>query len=641
MDRKVIPVAANWQELLSTPVQFNRPAPQQKKKSFWLDQLSTLGGIGGGILGSAVAPIVGTAGGAGAGSALGEAIENLITGDSMTKNLAKEGALGAVFGAGPLKLLKGAGAGAKALATGADDVVGAASKAALTPLRRSAGKAITGAADNLAIKQFRLTPTQLTNFQKKFGEDAGQVIRKYGFQSVDDIATKGIEPIQQQFDEAITGIAGVTKESLKKNLTKRIGTLSKAGPSDTKAIGAQLKKEANDLLKPFGDVIDAKELNVIRRQFDDLVNYTERASNPARYGVNKRMADAIRETLQQADQTGGLKGLGRELNKLRQLADAASRQGNLGRGSLPLGLNNLMGGGVGGIAGGPGGALGGVLTAQAINSPTGRRALMSGAEKIGGRLAKSGSTSQTPLGIAGRVGAAGMLGGVDQSLPNNNANISANPTTSDPMMNPAIMDESYNETPSQASTSPFAPENIESNIQAIVASGGKMTDVMEYIKVAEAINKLTGGNSASNLSQSSKNALASSDNAINTVDQLEQLFTSAGSGSGRLGGTIKGWAANAGFDEDAKIYTSLANASVTQIAKALAGSGAGTVSDMDAKVIMAALPTLRDTPAEARAKFAALKQRLENAKNNSLIYGGGTTPEQPASLEDALMQYTQ
>lgn len=629
-----------------------QPVQQKKKKNFWLDQISTAGGILGGIGGSFIAPIAGTAGGAAAGSALGEAIEKMIDPSSTDwGNVAQEGIIGGIMGAGPIKLLKGAGAGAKALATGADDVVGVASKAALTPLRQKAGQATLGAADNLAVKSFRLTPTQLTKFQGKFGEDAGQVIRKYGFQSADDITTKGIEPLQQQFDDAITGITGVTKDSLRTNLMKRVNKLSTAGPSDTKAVGGQLKKEADNLLKGYGDVIDAKELNLIRRQFDDLVNYTEKAANPARYGVNKRMADGIRETLQQADQTGNLKNVGRELNKLRQLSDIASRQGNLGRGSLPLNLPTLLGGAAGGAAFGPAG-IGTAGAVAAVNSNTGRRLAMSGAEKLGGKLAAT-KGGQSALGIAGRIGATGMLGGAGasgsqedamldpQSLENSASNPNANPNSMAPM-SASMMGEQYQT--QQDLSSPFAPQNVQANVGSILQQGGDFKDVKEYLSLVDAITKIQGAGNASpygDLSQSSRNSLASADNAINTVSQLEQLFTNAGSGSGRIGGSIKGLAARAGFDEDAKIYDSLANASVTQIAKALAGSGAGTVSDMDAKVIMAALPTLRDTPAEARAKFAALKQRLDTAKQNSMVYGGGSGQPESSSLEDAMLQYQQ
>ena len=67
-----------------------------------------------------------------------------------------------------------------------------------------------------------------------------------------------------------------------------------------------------------------------------------------------------------------------------------------------------------------------------------------------------------------------------------------------------------------------------------------------------------------------------------------------------------------------------------------AGAGGGTVSDADARVIIQALPTLQDSPEEAAVKFAALRQRLQNAKGNTLLYGQGGT-SQP-SLEETLMQ---
>lgn len=461
-------------DLGDSPMPTRRQAPQKKKKNFWLDQISTGTGIAGGILGSFVAPVAGTAVGAGAGSALGAAIENMITGDSLGKDVAKEGALGAVFGAGPIKLAKGG----LALARGAG--MAGASQAALTPLRQKAGQALIGTADDLAIKQFRLTPTQLKNFQSKFKEDAGTTIRKYGFQNADDISTKGIQPLQEQFDAAITSIPGVVKTDLQKNLISKINKLSNAGPSDTQAIGGQLKKEASSLLKKYGDVIDPQELNLIRRQFDDLVNYTEKAANPARYGVNKRMADAIRETLQKADPTGQLKATGRELQKLRQLEENALKQGQLGRGSLPLNLPNLLGATVGGGAGGLPGALVGGATTQLANSNAGRRAAMRGVQNLGNRLTNAGekAAGQSARGIATRLGTAGVAtglygqGGQSPSLEDallnyssegNNIATNAMPTNTAMMPSSANMDAQYQNM--GAESSPYSRENLMMDIQ--------------------------------------------------------------------------------------------------------------------------------------------------------------------------------
>lgn len=609
-----------------------QPVQQKKKKNFWLDQISTAGGILGGIGGSFIAPIAGTAGGAAAGSALGEAIEKMIDPSSTDwGNVAQEGIIGGIMGAGPIKLLKGAGAGAKALATGADDVVGVASKAALTPLRQKAGQATLGAADNLAVKSFRLTPTQLTKFQGKFGEDAGQVIRKYGFQSADDITTKGIEPLQQQFDDAITGITGVTKDSLRTNLMKRVNKLSTAGPSDTKAVGGQLKKEADNLLKGYGDVIDAKELNLIRRQFDDLVNYTEKAANPARYGVNKRMADGIRETLQQADQTGNLKNVGRELNKLRQLSDIASRQGNLGRGSLPLNLPTLLGGAAGGAAFGPAG-IGTAGAVAAVNSNTGRRLAMSGAEKLGGKLAAT-KGGQSALGIAGRIGATGMLGGAGasgsqedtmldpQSLENSASNPNANPNSMAPM-SASMMGEQYQT--QQDLSSPFAPQNLESAIMQIMQQGGDMGDVSKFLTVAKTMQELTGGNQAQAkpLSQGQQERA----DLIKALDNTEGIMSTGSINYGPIGSRVEGVKSmfNAA-DPETLAFKNTVSGLRAAITKARAGA---SLTPGELKMLAQYTPSDTDSEQVVRSKLAQLRG----------LYGYQAPTGGGSSLEDAIMQ---
>lgn len=665
-----------------------RQQAPKKKKDFWTDQISTGTGIGGALggaatgaaigsvvpgLGTAIGGLIGGIAGGALGSGAGELGENFITGEEdKFKNVGQEALLGGVFSAPPVRLAKGLITGGRALAQGGGKEAAKLSlEEALTSpgVLGRAGSKLAGTADNLAIKQFRLTPSQLTNFQKKFGEDAGQTIRRYKFTNAEDISRKGIEPLQQRFDDAIKAIPGVTKESLKSTFDKKIGSLAKSASTDNRRMGSALKKEANSILERYGDVIDAQELTKIRREFDSLVNYSQSVANPARYGVNKRTADAIRETLQKADPTGNLKSVGLEINKLRQLADDVERQGNVGRGNLPLGITSLLGANTGGFAaGGPMGALGGVAAATAVNSNAGRRAALAGAEKLSSSANNLGRSvnSMSPKAMTTRLGTVGAVtGSLNQanqpstledalanqlSLPNSLGASSAAATTTNPMMN-SNMDSSYQNNgemssvpglfsspsgnsdswspndPTAQNPSPYSRDNLLYDINRDPANADK------YIAYYQSLQEVFAPQ-GSDFSQSSKNALASSDNAINTIDQLEGLFNNAGGGSGRLGGTIQGFAADAGFDENAKVYNSLSQASVTQIAKALAGSGSGTVSDMDAKVIIAALPTLRDTPQEARAKFAALRQRLENARNNTMLYGAGAG----GGLEDALLQ---
>lgn len=199
------------------------------------------------------------------------------------------------------------------------------------------------------------------------------------------------------------------------------------------------------------------------------------------------------------------------------------------------------------------------------------------------------------------------------------------------------LDGGLTDTGATGTSNPFGTslEEVASQMKNALAAGdmkgyGVLGDLYDKISKYEQDSASNGGGA----SATTKGSLASSANAIGTIDQLEQLFTKAGGGAGRLGGTIQNLLANAGFDENAKVYNSLSQASVTQIAKALAGAGSGTVSDMDAKVIIAALPTISDTPDEARAKFEALRQRLSTAQQNAYSYGAGSS-----SLEDLLAGY--
>lgn len=606
------------------------------KKSFWTDQISTVGGIAGGILGAPLG-ILGAGGGAAIGSGLGEALENIMTGQRTMDNVGKEAAIAGAFGVGPIRAAKGLAGGAKALIQGSDDVLGVAGKAATTPLRQKAGKALVGRADDLAVKQFRLTPTQLKNFNQKFKEDAGTVIRRYGFQSADDIAAKGIEPLQQQFDSAIGAIPGVTKESLKKTLMGKIDKLAKAGPSDTKQIGAQLKKEADTILKEFGDVVDAKELNIIRRQFDDLVNYSEKIANPSRYGVNKRMADAIRETLQKADPSGSLKQTGHELQKLRQLADNVAKQGQLGRGSLPFGLG-LTPGAVFGSAGGPAGAVAGMASQAVANSKVARRLVAGGASKLGGKLASSGSNAVTPINQGVRGAAAGLISTLGNQAPQQpsledalmaqsfdensmNAENAMTPSTNMPN-NVQNMGEQY-QTEEGMSSGITRESALQAMLQDIQLNGGKNIDkIMAIYEFANPEPKESKG-----LNSTAAGTVTDLTNGIANIRQLGEKFSTSGANKPVVGEFLAGNP----FNNDARNLRADIARVKQVIGKALEG---GVLRKEDEAKYAKILPTLNDNDEQAQYKIQAIADDLER-KLYLYQQNVGT-----GSLEDALLQFS-
>ena len=477
----------NFSSYIPKPYGGAQQTTQKKKKNFWEDQISTGGSLGGalagGAAGTAILPGVGTLIGALLGGAAGgfggQVAENKITGEQdLFKDAGTEalwgGATALPFGAvGKLgkagfTVAKGLGsdasklaakdlvteAGVKTMSRGAvgklslSDALkdapakAAAERLALQPslLQKMGGK-LSGAADDLAIKQFRLTPSQLSSFKTKFGEDAGQTIRKYGFNSAEDVATKGIDPLQKQFGELVQGAGNISTDVLRKNFSDTVAKLAGANSSTNRAIGQQLQSEVEGILAKYGKEIPAGKLNDVRREFDSLVNYTNKAADPNKYGVNKRVADVLRKTLQNAEPSGQLKEVGQEISKLRQLSDNVAKQGELGRGSLPLSITGLLGAGAGGVAGGLPGALSTLALTNAVNSQGGRKVLMGAVDGVTKKL-----TSQAPKDIGqtlkqattriGGIGAAQTaMGGVMSQSPsdlNNMAETTPTITTSNP-----------------------------------------------------------------------------------------------------------------------------------------------------------------------------------------------------------------
>lgn len=617
------------------PPQAKVPKPEEKK-NFWLDQISTVGGILGGIGGSFIAPIAGTAGGAAAGSGLGEAIENIISGESATKNVVKEAALGGVFGAGPLKLLKGAGAGVKALATGADDVAGAASRAAMTPLRQQLGNRSLSAADRAITKQFKFSPSQLTNFSKRHGEDPTTLIKRYGINSADDVTVKAIEPLQSAFDDVVTKIPTISSQALSSSLKKVYNPLIKSANLSEQQLGSQLKAQADEIIKKSGQAIPSAQVNTLRKSFDDFVKYTMRGT--PEHNVNKMTADALRETLQKAADKAGLgfqgktfKEIGRDLSKLYDLDEIVGRQANLGRGSNPVNLTNLLGMTAGGAGGGPAGMAAGALLTGAANSSTGRTLARRGAESVGNRLVQSGAKSAartfTPRGIATRVGGQGVA----RSLPGQQPQ----PTS----LEDAMFQSSFPNQENQAYM-PNAATN-SNTVQNISQSSSEMPGLSrENILAAMLIDiQETGGENIGKIQalyefanpeteqkplggEAQKRALTSQ-SGLRSLDTLEQTLQDD-PGAFQRQALPNPLGITARFTGTTDVRAATDNI-VDVIARLRSGAA---ITDDEAKRFARLLPQPGDSAESAARKLQNVRMELESFVN----------PGPSLSLEDALMQ---
>lgn len=583
-----------------------------------------LGGAAAGAAAGSVVPVIGTAIGgilgAGIGGFSGRLAENKIRDDEFrVGDAGKEGALSAVL-AGPLKLAKygtSAGKGLKAGASLESALVGAADDAAKFSVKGAVGKKAAQAGDDLITKQFRFTPTQLTNYKKKFGEDAAQTIKKYGITSVDDVNTKAIEPLNKQFDEIVASVGSVSNENLRKAFAKKYQPLLKSSVQDNKAIGQQLKKQSDDILKRYGDSIDSKELNALRKEFDSLVSYTDRAANPARYGVNKRSADALRDALQDSAKAQGLplKEVGKELGKTIKLSEYISRQANLGRGSLPFGLPTMLGGAAGGAAFGPAGI--GTAGAVAIgNSSAGRKALQGGTSALGNKLTAG---AEKPIRNSLWGAARGQVGEgiLNQSSNTSAMTMSPNPNNTAPIN--ANMTQQYTNPVNNASGID-RQQILEAMLIDLQTTGGKnmskIQALYEFANPESDQQQLSG--------EAQKRALTSQ-SGLRSLDVLDQTLQSD-PGAFQRQALPNPFGITAGLTGTTDVRAATDNV-VDVIARLRSGAA---ITDSEAARFARFLPQPGDSQESAMRKLAAVRAELESFVN----------PQSSSmSLEDALLQY--
>lgn len=658
----------SW-DAYNAALQAQTPKKSTKKtKNFWLDQISTAGGILGGIGGSLLSPIAGTAAGAGAGSALGEAIENAIMGEDLGKNVLQEGALGAVFGAGPIKLMKGAVGGGIALAkgAGASAATQAASKAAMTPLRQSIGKglvnsgALSVAQDKAATNLLKLTPsqtqklldagidpTQLAKRAAQFGGSAADIIGKTG---------KG-GPLQDTIKALEDGISQTAKTA-GSNIRISGDEIISALKTEAKAIrselggGARLKainqiikdaekkyskgitvKQARDILREGNQRFGASVLDdtgdAIARSAQKLEANTMRNALKTRFpGIgtaldNQSELIQLRSILQRAraiDKTGKWPAGRLDITRPGTFIDPIIN-------SRPVSQRLLGGaGGGGGLPPGIGGGAGG-------------SAISEGAGAV---------LKQNPYGIAARLGTVGALTGLanqpkentlegalmGQSLQpdgmnNSNASPSTITNTNIPSNNQNIS-SSYNQSPQPSN--PFGISSDKLAQAMMLALMNNDTDSFGQLKM---LYDIVGTSEKANASKTYNSAVSGTISDFqSSLDELNKMESTISSGSGGTLDPIMGTLRSMNpYDTEQQTLQAMINKTRQIVGKALEG---GVLRKEDEEKYKKILPTVGDTTEVALNKIAMIKAQLQaKLQNYSSLVGNG---ENATDLTSALLQ---
>lgn len=660
------------------PYDIGKTAPSKKKeKDFFTDQISTVGGVLGGIAGAPLG-LFGVGGGAAAGSALGETLENALTGNNLTDNVLQEGVLGGVFGAGPIRLGKALlGAGKAATNTGktartvAGNVDSAVPAATAEPLKTS----VQGKMQDLGNKAIL----------SQYGTITGPLARSTApSKTVAELADYGlVDPVDvERIGRAITGSGGILNKAVAKSVAgaggvdtsnlRRIaedalqlnGVVEKDAKSVLSIVDAQLRRlqggpagSLNPLANP-NDALDV--MKTLERRIADL---TGKGGN-ARLATGERadqakalqmLRDEIEERLYRG--AGADKNVGSILTpeirdqllalkpndaKWRSYVDNnvmnAQSVSDLRRAQAPFvkagqiienaDQNALtMGGRSGNLANAltSGGLTNAATTlatnlAQPVLARFGGQALRNGST----RIASNSGTSQTArqpskLGIAARVGVGAPLASTAVDYLQNDV---AQPEPSD--LASALAPnapQQINEIPAQMS--PYPRENLIADIER------DPENASEYIKQFQAFQEIYS-TAEDEPSASLAKALTQSANGEATINQLSSLLEGAGGGMGNIGGNVSSFLGGLGLNDSAKTYNDLARGSVAQLAKAMGETGA--LSDSDIATYSAMLPKLTDTDAVAQNKIKALRERLLAAQQNTLRFGAA-----PTDLTDALL----
>lgn len=550
--------------------------PDKKKKSFLLDQLSTAGGIIGGIGGSFIAPIAGTAGGATVGSGLGEALENIISGESAGKNVLKEAALGGVFAAPPIRLGKAVLSAGRAGKTAAGVTEQAATAATREPLKTSFRGKLTDLGNKALESQYgtirspiaRATnPTETLGTLADYGltkktdveriadqfTGSNGIVSKAVLKAVGKSGRVNVDGMQQVFDDALqlNGVVesgsksanAVFRAQMNKLMGGPAGSLKPdANPNDVLDVMKAFEKRIADLsgkgsnyrLTDPARIDQAKTLQAVHDELEDRLFQTA-AKNKSLSSVltpefrseliSLKPGDAkweqfVDKSVMGSKDIGELRSTMAPFVKARKIVEDGEQN------SMTFGgrTGNSVTSGLAGIFDPITGAAANLVQGAArepIARATGQTLRAAGATEtpqVGSKLGRAVGTA----GIAARVGGAGLVGGAynQMSQPGNLEDSLLQQSNIPPSFS-SMQPSDFGATP-QNDNNPLSPTNLQNSVQKIISSGGTLEDASKFVSLVEALQKVqsAGQPKQDKLSSTQQETASRAQNALNDIEIL-------------------------------------------------------------------------------------------------------------------------
>lgn len=649
-------VLAGWENVIAPPQQqVQTPAqPHQDTglKGLLENFLPTIGGTVGAIGGSLLGPL-GTAGGGAAGSGLGEFLKEKLSGQKTNfGNIAKQSAIGALPGA--VEGLSGGIAGARAgegflsgLVKGkaAIGVTQAATQAATEGATNGLGGEALNGVEQIAGKgaqagaKVRSAAQEADAAASGFGvgtpinggpltPDRANELYDFARNDSAKYAPGGIKPgsplsQSQQAQDVFNGV--------KSQLASKVDEINRpliAGEAENVANNAIAKAADNGMVTGKTPILDkavqkitaleengdVKGLEDIRKEYDTIAYTKAGAGKTSGAAQARAVRDSIDEFLHGAPgETPRLtdyKDIKSDYSKARDLLELTSKG--------VKSADTSIGGGKGLF-----GAITGSPLAKGAKSAVASRLAGNNTVRVGNFLG-----ALTKQGIAHSVGGAFLDPQTQPTSQATNGTIPpgwdattyANFKAANPSLEPTAEDTAQmlgTGSSAPTDTSPFSTTNIQDSVKSIIAQGGTMKDVTDYLAAAKGYNDLTASPS---LSTAQQKVVDNANQASDLLDTVYQQYNDAGGGQGRAGGGVENILGKVGLNSKANAYNQTLKDSAIQLAQALSGS-TRIPSSEQLQAIIQSMPNLSDNPEEAATKVNSLKQLLSNrvqtAKSNS------------------------
>lgn len=656
-------------------------APRQKvapksKGNVLTHLLPTIGGTGGGVLGGAaggalagsvILPGVGTVaggllgallGGAG-GGALGKVAENKIEGNSLGQGVAGEAAMNGVLSAGPLRLLKGAGAltkGAVAASKGAtpglaESLIKTGVEDAGAPLKTSVagkldafgnkqiGKSLFGnAVDKPTIRANDPAGTANKLFNMGLTKDTDVERTAHAITGSDGILNKAVATAVSKAGKLNTAEFAPTIES----------TVAKSGLVDShaKALTNQIQATVNliDPAKPESALKAMKALKARQQEYlgKGGTYHLPTSDDKLKAEVLNQVHDKIQNTLyKQAGADKNIAGvltpdLEKQLTALhpdnpqwashvKQIMQSKS-VGDLRSHQAPFVNATKL------IENGEGNAYS--VGGRMVNNTSGLKGMFADAaanlvkqpaQRAAGIVAKK-AASVAP----GGTGTSGLLSVLSaptkKSIVRNEALIGAPlsmmdggqvsadsldsgaPAQQSTALSPELMSGGSDQT--QASNSPFDPANVQQGVQAILANGGKLSDVTAYVSLVKAMQDLGGSTGKAATPNATQQQQAN--NALSGLQSVQDIASTLQSNpnAAKLS-ALPGGSLTSALTGTGQYKAAIANA-VDVIGRLRSG---GAIGEQEQKQFKALLPQAFDSPDTAAYKLNQLQTLFNRFAN--------------------------